>query len=71
MAMSKLCSQCNERVATTSPPAWPTLVLLFFLGDLGIAGRYCDDCAGGRNFIAILFALCIAIVAFVLVVTFW
>ncbi len=69
--MSKLCSQCNEHLATTSAPAWYGIILLWFLGDLGMSDRFCDDCAGGRNFIAILFAICIAIMAFVVVVIFW
>lgn len=69
--MSKPCSQCNERIATIGAPAWYGIILLFLLGDLGMSGRYCDDCASGRNFIAILFATCIALVAFVFVVIFW
>jgi len=41
------------------------------MGSAGASGRYCKDCAGGRTFLALLFAGCFLLVTFTLVVIFW
>ncbi|MET0718840.1 MAG: hypothetical protein ABWY34_10640 [Pseudoxanthomonas sp.] len=40
-------------------------------GTWGGYERYCSECAGGRSFIALLFAAAVALAAFVLLVIFW
>ena len=69
--MSELCSQCNERPAVTTAHHWHSIFAFFLLGSTGASGLYCKDCAGGRTFLALLFAGCFLLVTFVLVVIFW
>jgi hypothetical protein len=69
--MSELCNPCNERPAVTDRLGWHAAALYFLLGNIGRPGPYCEDCAGGRNFLALLFLIGVALVAFVLAVIFW
>lgn len=69
--MTRLCSQCEEKPAVTEHPPWYAAMLLFVLGFPSGYEAYCADCAGGRNFIALLFAIIAALMVFVLLVVFW
>jgi hypothetical protein len=69
--MEKLCEHCGERPAITSGLPWYAAILLFLMGSAGASGRYCKDCAGGRSFIALLFASMVLTAGFVLLVIFW
>ena len=68
--MSELCRHCNENPATGNL-RWYAATLYFVLGSLGTSGPYCEDCAGGRSFVALLFIVIALLVAFVLGVIFW
>ena len=69
--MTRLCSQCEEKPAVTGNQPWYAALLLFVFGFPSGCEGYCVDCAGGRNFIALLFAIIVALAAFVLLVVFW
>lgn len=69
--MTKLCEQCEENPAVTGSLPWYAVALLFLIGGIETSGRYCADCAGGRNFIALLFAFAVLLIGFVVLVIFW
>jgi hypothetical protein len=69
--MAELCKHCGERPVVTGSLPWYAEALLFLMGSGGSPGRYCADCTGGRNFIALLFASAVLLVGFVLLVIFW
>ena len=69
--MAKLCEHCKESPVVTDSLPWYAAALLFLMGDIGTSGRYCADCAGGRNFIVLLFASAALLIGFVLLVIFW
>jgi len=69
--MSKLCSHCNESPAVSGGLRWYAIALLLLSGHISVSGQYCADCAGGRNFMALLLGGGLLIAVFVLVVIFW
>lgn len=69
--MNRICKYCKERPAVTGILSWYTVALLFILGGGEVSSTCCEDCAGGRNFLALLFSAVAAIAIFVLVVIIW
>ena len=69
--MARLCEQCEEKPAVTGSLPWYVVTLSFLIGGIETSGRYCADCAGGRNFIALLFGCAVLLVGFVVLVIFW
>ena len=69
--MEKLCKYCKERPATTDTLAWYTVLTLLLLGSGDMSSRCCEDCAGGRNLLALLFLAAAAVFLFVVAVILW
>ena len=69
--MSTPCAQCGERPAVPGALAWYAVFLFLLFGTSGWSDRYCRDCAGGRNFLALLVAAGVVVGGFVLTVIFW
>jgi hypothetical protein len=66
--MNKRCRQCNERAAVTGSLRWYTSVILLLFDNACMSDDYCEDCAGGRNFMAVIFVVVLALVVFVIAV---
>ena len=50
---------------------WYAVVLFALSGQPGWSSRYCRECAGGRNFIAMLVAGLVLGLAFLIAVIIW
>jgi hypothetical protein len=69
--MTRLCEQCEEKPAVAGSLPWYAEALMFLMGGIDTSGRYCADCAGGRNFIALLVVCAVLLISFVVLVIFW
>ena len=69
--MSEICKQCGEQKAETQSLHWYSVFLLLLSGAPGWTGGYCADCAGGRNFMALLIGAAVVFGIFILVIALW
>lgn len=53
--MSRLCRLCKERPSVPGALRWYAAVLSLLNFGLGSLDWLCDDCAGGRNWLALIF----------------
>jgi hypothetical protein len=62
------CSHCGVETETTESLAWYVVPFYLVLGILPRTRGLCRDCAGGRNFLALLAAAAVLVAAFVVTV---
>lgn len=57
------CSQCGAEAENAQHLAWYAVPWFLLLGALPVARSLCRDCAGGQNFLALLAAVAVLVVA--------